>query len=221
MIGVRSARVFTFFGVAALLGPAGLAAQGCSSLVPATVGGPPPPASIIQLRWLGTANYELAHGRTVVLLDAYYNRGPRNRPIGLLPDAITRADIIFIGHAHFDHISDAAAVALKTGALVVGARLSIQVVRDLGVPSSQTRVVSGRGGELLRFDGFTVEPIRAHHSVLAPAVLAKFRAAITEVIGSPTADTRAPSRFPAYNSVTGSRSITSRILPSRLSRRAA
>jgi L-ascorbate metabolism protein UlaG (beta-lactamase superfamily) len=175
--------------VTSVLGTRLLGAQSavCSNLVPAAVGGPTSPASVIQLRWLGTANYELVYGKTVVLLDAYYDRGPRNRPIGLRPDAITRADLILVGHAHFDHISDAAAVAIKTGSLVVGAPLSIKVVRDLGVPSVQTRLVTGRGGELLRFEGFTVQPILARHSVLAPAVLAKFRAAIREVIGPPTA----------------------------------
>jgi L-ascorbate metabolism protein UlaG (beta-lactamase superfamily) len=159
----------------------------CSSLVPASTGGPMPPDSVIQLRWLGTANYELVHGKTVVLLDAYYDRGPRNRPIGVRPDGITRADLIVVGHAHFDHISDAAAIAVKTGAVVVGAPQSIKVVRDQGVPLAQTRTVSGHGGEVLRFAGFTVQPIRARHSVLAPAVLTKFRAAIGEVIGPPTA----------------------------------
>src|SRR5688500_5564176 len=88
----------------------------CSSLTPAAAGGPLAADSFITLRWLGTANYELTHGNTVVLLDAYYDRGPRNRPIGLAPSSISRATVIFIGHAHFDHISDAATVARKTGA---------------------------------------------------------------------------------------------------------
>src|SRR4051794_18487659 len=35
-------------------------APACSSLVPVAVGGPAPTASVIQLRWLGTANYDLA-----------------------------------------------------------------------------------------------------------------------------------------------------------------
>jgi hypothetical protein len=57
---------------ASILGipPVGAQQVTCSSLVPVVTGGPAPPASVIQLRWLGTANYELAFGQTVVLLDA-------------------------------------------------------------------------------------------------------------------------------------------------------
>jgi beta-lactamase family protein len=154
----------------------------CHSLTPAAVGGPHPPDSVITLRWMGTANYELAHRNTVVLLDAYYDRGPRNRPIGTTPNSITRATVIFVGHAHFDHISDAATVARKTGAKVVGAASAIEVVRRLGVPANQTLTVTGRGGELLRFDGFTVEPVLAHHSVLSRPVLAKFREALAVAV---------------------------------------
>lgn len=161
-------------------------AAACDGLVPTAVGGPKPPEQVVVLRWLGTANYELAYRNTVVLLDAYYDRGPRNRPIGITPDAVTHADVIFIGHAHFDHISDAASIALKTRALVVGAPQSIRVVLASGVPTGGTRVVTGKGGEILHFDGFTVEPILAHHSVLSPPVLTKFREAIATVLAPPT-----------------------------------
>ncbi len=176
-------------------------AAACDGLVPTAVGGPKPPDRIVVLRWLGTANYELAFRNTVVLLDAYYNRGPRNRPTGITPDAVTHADVIFIGHAHFDHISDAASIALKTRALVVGAPQSIQVVLASGVPPSRTRVVTGKGGEVLQFDGFTVEPILAHHSVLSPPVLAKFRDAIATVLALPTpADSAAETAIIARGS---------------------
>jgi L-ascorbate metabolism protein UlaG (beta-lactamase superfamily) len=176
-------------------------AAACDGLVPTAVGGPKPPDRVVALRWLGTANYELAYRNTVVLLDAYYDRGPRNRPIGITPDAVSHADVIFIGHAHFDHISDAASIALKTRALVVGAPQSIKVVLASGVPPSQTRVVTGKGGEVLQFDGFTVEPILAHHSVLSPLVIAKFHDAIATVLGAPTpADSAAEAAIIARGS---------------------
>jgi hypothetical protein len=47
----------------------------CTSLTPAAVGGPLAADSVITFQWLGTTNYELAHGNTIVLLDAYYDRG--------------------------------------------------------------------------------------------------------------------------------------------------
>jgi L-ascorbate metabolism protein UlaG (beta-lactamase superfamily) len=122
----------------------------------------------------------------VILLDAYYDRGPRNRPIGITAAAVTHADAILIGHGHFDHVSDAAVIARKTGAPVIGAEQSIGFLRSLGVPARQLRFVTGRGGEVLRFKGFTVEPILARHSILAGPVVAKFREAIAAVLGPPS-----------------------------------
>jgi L-ascorbate metabolism protein UlaG (beta-lactamase superfamily) len=163
----------------------------CRGLVPAAAGGPMPAPPLLAIRWLGTTNFELAYGRTVVLLDAYYGRGPRNRPIGVAAADLTRADVLLVGHAHFDHIADAAAIAKRTGAVVVGAPLSIAVVRRAGVPAGQTRSISGRGGELLRFGDVTVEPVLAQHSVLSTATMAKFRSAIEDVIGVATPEVAA------------------------------
>jgi L-ascorbate metabolism protein UlaG (beta-lactamase superfamily) len=159
----------------------------CRTLTPAAVGGPLPPAGTVVLRWLGTANYEVAYGDQVILLDAYFDRGPRNRPLGLTAAAVRRADVVLIGHAHFDHISDAAAVAGQSGALVVGAASATRVVRAAGVPAEQTRTVTGRGGELIRLKGLTVEPVRAHHSILQPDVLSRFRETLAAIDSGPTA----------------------------------
>jgi L-ascorbate metabolism protein UlaG (beta-lactamase superfamily) len=138
------------------------------------------------LRWLGTANYELAYRDQVVLLDAFFDRGPRNRPVGVTAGTIKHADLILIGHAHWDHIADAADIAKRTRALVVGAASATNVVLAAGLPVDQTRTVTGRGGELLRFKGFTVEPVLAHHSILQPTVLAKFGEALAAVDSGPT-----------------------------------
>lgn len=162
--------------------------RACNALTPAAVGGPMPKEPVLTLRWLGTTNFELAFGQTVALLDAYYDRGPRNRPVGASPGAMTRADLIFIGHGHFDHIADAAALAKKTGAIVVGAPLSIQVVLDAGLPRAQTRTVTGQGGELLRFPDFSVEPVLAQHSVLSRPAMAKFGEIASELLPPPTAE---------------------------------
>src|SRR5476651_1597147 len=75
----------------------------CTRLIPAAMGGPlPKNKDVIVLRWLGTANYELAYRGRVFLLDAYFDRGPRNRPTGIVPNEVRRTDAIFLGHAHFD-----------------------------------------------------------------------------------------------------------------------
>jgi L-ascorbate metabolism protein UlaG (beta-lactamase superfamily) len=156
----------------------------CRSLTPAALGGSLPPRSLIALRWLGTANFEIAYDNQVILLDAYYDRGPRNRPIGFTPDQVTRADAIFIGHGHFDHMSDAVQVAGQTGAPVIGAPTTIDKALADGLAPRQAITV--RGGELLHFPGYTVEAILARHSTLIPSVLGAFMSAIRTTIGAPT-----------------------------------
>ena len=161
-------------------------APACRSLVPTAVGGPKPPDGMLTIRWLGTTNYEIAYGDLVLLLDAYYDRGPRNRPIGFLPTDVKRADAIFVGHAHYDHMSDAASVANQTGAPVIGAPTVTETAISLGLPEKQA--VTVRGGEVLKYKGFTVEAILARHSSLEPEVLDAFRKAITVATGAPTSD---------------------------------
>jgi L-ascorbate metabolism protein UlaG (beta-lactamase superfamily) len=137
---------------------------------------------------LGTTNFEFVYRNQVILMDAYYDRGPRNRPIGFKPTQITRADAIYIGHGHFDHMSDAVSVAQQTHAPVIGAPTATDTARSLGLPQAQTITVNGKGGEILRYNGFTVQPILAQHSTLAPEVLNAFKTAINAAIGAPTPD---------------------------------
>jgi L-ascorbate metabolism protein UlaG (beta-lactamase superfamily) len=142
----------------------------CVSLVPAAMGGPllNDPGRIV-LRWLSTSNYELVYRGQVFLLDAYFDRGPRNRPTGVVPADVTKVDAIFIGHGHFDHMSDAAPIARKTGAKVIGAPITIETAVNLGLPEGQGTVVAG--GETLRFAGMTVDTALARHSTLSRDVL--------------------------------------------------
>jgi L-ascorbate metabolism protein UlaG (beta-lactamase superfamily) len=149
---------------------AGADADACRSLVPAAMGGPllRDPGKIM-LRWLSTSNYELVYRGQVFLLDAYFERGPRNRPTGVVPGEVSHVDAIFIGHGHFDHMSDAAPIAQKTKAKVIGAPVTIETAYKLGVPQGQGTAVAG--GETLKFNGVTVDAALAQHSTLSREVL--------------------------------------------------
>ena len=160
----------------------------CQTLETTAAGGPSPSPSTIVLRWLGTANFEVAYEDQVILLDAFFDRGPRNRSIGVTIEQIKHVNLILIGHAHWDHIADAARIARQTGAVVVGAASAIHVVQAAGLPADQTRIVTGRGGEVLRFAKFTVEPVLAHHSVLQSRVLGKFGEALAAVDSGPSTE---------------------------------
>src|SRR6516165_6494272 len=87
----------------------------------AAIGGPLLPATseTAVFRWLANANYELDYRGQVFLFDTYYNRKARNRPLGFSAEHVKRASVIFLGHGHFDHMSDIVPVAAQTGAPVV------------------------------------------------------------------------------------------------------
>ena len=146
--------------------------EACTGLVPAAMGGPiPSDKNVILLRWLSTSNYELVYHGQVYLLDAYFDRGPRNRPTGVVPAQVKRADAIFLGHGHFDHMSDAVPIARLMKAKVYGAQITIETALKLGLPPEQGQVVAG--GDTLKFPGMTVDTGLAQHSSLKPEVLAE------------------------------------------------
>jgi L-ascorbate metabolism protein UlaG (beta-lactamase superfamily) len=138
--------------------------KACESHTPAAIGGPVPGKDddTAVLRWLGTANYEISYRGQVFLFDTYYNRKARSVPIGFTAEQVKRADAIFIGHAHFDHIADVGPVARQTKAPVVGAPITIETAIKLGVPADKTMTV--KGGETLKFGDVTVDVALAHHS---------------------------------------------------------
>jgi L-ascorbate metabolism protein UlaG (beta-lactamase superfamily) len=162
------------FGATLILAAPALAADipdACNSDRAGVTGGPlPPPSSdTVVIRWLGNANFEFAYKGKVYLFDAYFDRPPRSHDLGFKAADVVKAEAIFVSHAHFDHISDIGPVARQTGAPVVGAPLSIDVARRLGVPEKQ--LVVAKGGESMKFGDATVEIALAQHSTIQPGLI--------------------------------------------------
>src|ERR1700719_2078083 len=148
-MGASSKRtVLHIFGLAAaLLSPATTRAADtdpCDSLVPAAIGGPllPKSSETAVFRWLANANYEIDYRGQVFLFDTYYNRKARNRPLGFSAGEVKRASVIFLGHGHFDHMSDIAPVAAHAQAPVVGAPITIETAVAMGMPPKQAITVA-------------------------------------------------------------------------------
>jgi len=142
----------------------------------------------LAVRWTGYSNFELAFNEQIILLDAYFDRGSTYPPLGFTAADVRRADVILLGHGHFDHMSDAAAVAGKTGAVVVAAPVTVEQLEKQALDRKQIRTVTGRGGEVLSFNGVTIEPILGRHGEPPADVTRAFNTALRAVGTNPTAE---------------------------------
>jgi len=139
----------------------------------------------IQLKYFGTAGWQINDGSITVLIDPYISRvklgtGPgvsledsrktveRSEPFVsdtlLIDSLITKADFILAHHSHFDHLADVPYIAKKTGAKVIGTETTCNILRAYGIPEEQLYPV--RGGEDYQFENFSVQVIPSIHSAL-------------------------------------------------------
>jgi L-ascorbate metabolism protein UlaG (beta-lactamase superfamily) len=148
-----------------------------------------PPDGLVQLKYLGTAGWEISDGRTVVLIDPYLSRlhmitpnddvlpgdprplvsrdGAAQSDTATIDAHITRADFILITHTHADHAFDLPYIARKTGALVMGTESTRNVARTYGVPAD--RLIVARGGDDLEFGSVSIRVIPSLHGILRRA----------------------------------------------------
>ena len=143
----------------------------------------------VQLRYFGTAGWEISDGRTVVLIDPYLSRlrmripnddtladDPRRlftrddvaeSDVATIDAHITRADFILITHTHSDHAMDMPYIAKKTGAIVIGTESTRNVARAYGIAND--KLIVGRGGDDLEFGSMSLRIIPSLHGVLRRA----------------------------------------------------
>ena len=162
---------------------------GCENPTLVSTGGAfPRNPQTLAVRWTGFSNFELAYKGQIILLDAYFDRGSLFPSLGFKAEDITRANVILIGHGHFDHMSDAASVAIRTGAVVVGAPLTAEKLLAQKVDPKQVRTVTGKGNEGLKFQNVSVEPILARHGEPPRDVTAAFNQALQRTTPRATAE---------------------------------
>jgi L-ascorbate metabolism protein UlaG (beta-lactamase superfamily) len=160
----------------------------CTTAKLVATGGPTPRSPhTLAVRWTGYSNFELAYRDKIILLDAYIDRGTHYPPLGFTAADVKRADVIVIGHGHFDHMSDAASIAQRTGALVLGAPVTTEKLASQSVPAAQIRTVTGKGDEALQFDGFKIEPILGRHGQPDRHIVEVMDEALNAISPKPTA----------------------------------
>ena len=160
---------------------------GCTASTLVSTGGAfPKDSRTLAIRWTGYTNYELAYNSQIILLDAHFDRGSMFPPLGFTAADIKRANVILLGHGHLDHMSDAASVGARTGAIVVGAPVTTDKLKTQAIDPKQIRTVTGRGGELLEFPGYKVEPILGRHGEPPKNVTEAFDNALKATAPAPT-----------------------------------
>lgn len=122
------------------------------------------------MKWLGNAGWEIRIGNTVILIDPFLTRKEaspgtewKTNEEEVLKN-IDRADFVFAGHSHADHIADIPFIAKRFGSKVVGSRTTANIALTAGVSESQLTTISG--GEKFDFPEFSVQVIESQHGVL-------------------------------------------------------
>ena len=133
----------------------------------------------VTVRWLGVAGFAIEAGEDTLLHDPYLSRP------GLLatlfrryvPDEavlapllasgspapeLGRADLVLIGHSHFDHLADAPWIAEHNGATVVGSSTTVAISRGYGLPEAQVRRADP--GDRFTLGAFEVRVIESRHA---------------------------------------------------------
>ncbi len=144
---------------------------GCGrSTSPAPATASSPPRSPVALTYLGVAGWQIEAGGNVLLADPYLSR-PSDRTALLVPDADAiaahtpaRADLVFVGHSHYDHLLDAPAVALRTGAQLLGSVSTTRVGHASGI--ADDHLITVKGGEDFEMDGYSIRAIPSLHAAL-------------------------------------------------------
>ena len=114
-----------------------------------------------ELTWLGHGSWAIQADEHAVLLDPFLD----DSPTAPIKAADAKADYILVSHGHFDHVSDVAAIANRTGATVVANYEIAEWFRSKhGV---QNAVEMNLGGSVDLPFGRTQLTL-AHHSSLLP-----------------------------------------------------
>ncbi len=114
----------------------------------------------IQVTWLGHSTWLLEIGATKVLIDPFLD----DSPTAPVKSGQVSADFILVSHGHFDHIADAAKIAERTGATVLG---NFEICTWLAAQGVEKTIGMNLGGGVALPFG-RVQLTLAHHSSQLP-----------------------------------------------------
>jgi L-ascorbate metabolism protein UlaG (beta-lactamase superfamily) len=111
-----------------------------------------------RITFHGTSCYEIDSPRGRVLMDPFLT-GSSSADVSA--DEIERPDVIAVSHAAWDHMQDAAPIALRTGAPVVCGTDTAALLVEAGVPEHQIRKTIW--GIKIRVGQLVVKPVFCAH----------------------------------------------------------
>jgi L-ascorbate metabolism protein UlaG (beta-lactamase superfamily) len=112
-----------------------------------------------KVTWLGHAAFEVVSpGGTNLLIDPFLTQNPAT-PEAFKDLGRYKPDAILVSHSHFDHSSDAVAIAGATGAPVIG---TFDYISSLGLPEKQA--MGGNVGGAFSVGDVKVHFVPAMHS---------------------------------------------------------
>ncbi len=131
-------------------------------------------SAALTVAWMGVSTLLVDDGSSAILTDGFFSR-PGLLGVGLgklspsaprIEAALDRAGIrrlaaVLPVHTHYDHAMDSAAVAERTGALLVGGESAANIARGQGLP--EHRIVVADPGTPLALGAFDVTLIESHH----------------------------------------------------------
>ncbi len=137
----------------------------------------PPARGDLSVTFLGVSTLFVDDGRSSAIVDGFFSRPSMRRvALGRLAPDATRVDIALnrLGcgngrrvnvvvpvHTHYDHAMDAALVAERTGAVLLGGESAANLRRGHGLPDGRSRVVAD--GEVVTCGAFTLTFVESAH----------------------------------------------------------
>ena len=110
------------------------------------------------LTFLGASGFDVAGPRFRVLMEPFLTGNP---VAPYTPETVPTPDLILVSHGAWDHMGDAAAIAMRTGVPIACPADVAEKMVDQGVAPGQVRALIW--GVCYRFGEIVVRPVECHH----------------------------------------------------------